>query len=94
MRPIPYSKQQEALTRKMAVTPTEEDLLLATRHPFDPATVGEITESVKRLAQSGSRASGLLFNGVAPSGHSYAYGGKYGRYRYVAYRNDRARAEK
>ncbi|AOJ04741.1 tyrosine protein kinase [Burkholderia mayonis] len=60
---------------------------------FAQTRVGEITESVKRLAQGGSRVSGLLFNGVAPRRYSYAYGGKYGRYRYAAYRNDRTRAE-
>jgi tyrosine-protein kinase Etk/Wzc len=56
---------------------------------FAQTRLGEITESAKRLAQGGSRVSGLLFDGVKPRGYGYAYGGKYGDYRYVAYRYDR-----
>lgn len=73
------------------MAPVAGTVLLLAR--FRETRVGEITESVKRLAQSGSRVSGLLFNGVARRRHGYTYDGRYGRYRYVAYRNDEARFE-
>jgi tyrosine-protein kinase Etk/Wzc len=56
---------------------------------FEQTRLGEITESAKRLAQGGSRVSGLLFDGVKPRGYGYAYGGKYSDYRYGAYRYER-----
>ncbi|AOK62101.1 tyrosine protein kinase [Burkholderia ubonensis] len=52
---------------------------------FGKTRVGEVMESVKQLAQSGSRVSGLIFNGMKTRGGNYRYGGKYGSYRYVSY---------
>lgn len=52
---------------------------------FGQTRVGEVVESVKQLAQSGSRVSGLIFNGMRSRGGNYQYGGKYGTYRYVSY---------
>lgn len=52
---------------------------------FGDTRIGEITESVRRLSKSGVDVTGLLFNGVKPRGGNYAYGGKYGHYRYIAY---------
>ncbi|MGU7783023.1 polysaccharide biosynthesis tyrosine autokinase [Burkholderia sp. PU8-34] len=52
---------------------------------FGQTRVGEVVESVKQLAQSGSRVSGLIFNDMKPRGGNYSYGGKYGSYRYVSY---------
>ncbi|RQR64624.1 tyrosine protein kinase [Burkholderia sp. Bp9125] len=52
---------------------------------FGQTRVGEVVESVKQLAQSGSRVSGLIFNGMKTRGGNYRYGGKYGSYRYVSY---------
>lgn len=46
---------------------------------------GEIAESVKRLAQNGVDANGVLFNGLNLSHARYGYGSKYGSYRYAAY---------
>jgi tyrosine-protein kinase Etk/Wzc len=46
---------------------------------------GEIAESVKRLAQNGVEANGVLFNGLNLSHARYGYGSKYGSYRYAAY---------
>jgi tyrosine-protein kinase Etk/Wzc len=46
---------------------------------------GELTESVRRLAQNGVEANGVLFNGLNLSHARYGYGSKYGSYRYAAY---------
>jgi tyrosine-protein kinase Etk/Wzc len=47
--------------------------------------MGEITESMKRLAQSGVEPTGVLFNGLNLKHVKYGYGSKYGAYRYAAY---------
>jgi tyrosine-protein kinase Etk/Wzc len=46
---------------------------------------GEIAETVKRLAQNGVEANGVLFNGLNLAHARYGYGSKYGSYRYAAY---------
>jgi tyrosine-protein kinase Etk/Wzc len=46
---------------------------------------GEIAEAIKRLAQNGVEANGVLFNGLNLSHARYGYGSKYGSYRYAAY---------
>lgn len=47
---------------------------------------GELLESAKRLAHSGTTVNGVLFNGVDTSRrYSGAYGYKYGGYRYTHY---------
>jgi tyrosine-protein kinase Etk/Wzc len=55
---------------------------------FAQTRIGEVVESVKQLSQSGSRVSGLIFNGVKQRGGRYNYGGKYGSYRYTRYYYD------
>jgi tyrosine-protein kinase Etk/Wzc len=53
---------------------------------FEQTHAGELTESVKRLAQSGTMVNGVLFNGVDTSRrYTGAYGYKYGGYRYATY---------
>lgn len=47
--------------------------------------LGELAESRKRLAQSGTRVNGVIFNGVNPQLGRYGYGSRYGNYRYTAY---------
>ena len=47
--------------------------------------MGEITETVKRLAQAGVEPTGVLFNGLNLKHVKYGYGSKYGAYRYAAY---------
>jgi tyrosine-protein kinase Etk/Wzc len=47
--------------------------------------VGEVTESAKRLGQVGVQVNGVLFNGIRSGIGRYAYGSKYGSYRYAAY---------
>ncbi|MFL9956403.1 polysaccharide biosynthesis tyrosine autokinase [Paraburkholderia nemoris] len=47
--------------------------------------LGELAESKKRLAQSGTRVNGVIFNGVNPQLGRYGYGSRYGNYRYTAY---------
>jgi tyrosine-protein kinase Etk/Wzc len=46
---------------------------------------GELTEAARRLSQNGVDVNGVLFNGLSPRTGRYAYGSKYGSYRYVAY---------
>ncbi|MES3025506.1 MAG: polysaccharide biosynthesis tyrosine autokinase [Pseudomonadota bacterium] len=50
------------------------------------STMGEIEESVKRLKQSGTMITGIVFNGLKPRIGRYGYGSKYGKYRYAQYK--------
>jgi len=50
----------------------------------DTTKLGEIVESMKRLAQSGVHAKGVIFNGLRLDTRRYGYGNS-GRYRYIAY---------
>ncbi|MBE0626754.1 MAG: polysaccharide biosynthesis tyrosine autokinase [Burkholderiales bacterium] len=54
----------------------------------DVTTLGELEESAKRLANSGVRARGVIFNDLNLSRRRYGYGAgyKYSRYRYTNYR--------
>lgn len=51
-------------------------------------TFGELQESVKRLAQSGVQARGVIFNDLNTAKRRYGYrvGYKYGKYRYTNYK--------
>ncbi|OAJ53711.1 hypothetical protein A6V36_35740 [Paraburkholderia ginsengiterrae] len=53
---------------------------------FGKTKIGELIESEKRLQQVGARVRGLIFNGVVQRSGVYAYGSKYGAYRYTSYR--------
>jgi len=49
--------------------------------------IGELNESVKRLAHANRRVSGIVFNGMDLSRRHYgSYGYKYGGYRYTEYK--------
>ncbi|MGE8201108.1 MAG: CpsD/CapB family tyrosine-protein kinase, partial [Variovorax sp.] len=49
--------------------------------------LGELNESVKRLAHAGQRVNGVVFNGMDLSRRHYgSYGYKYGGYRYTEYK--------
>ncbi|MGJ7575230.1 polysaccharide biosynthesis tyrosine autokinase [Variovorax sp. RB2P76] len=49
--------------------------------------LGELNESVKRLAHAGQRVSGVVFNGMDLSRRHYgSYGYRYGGYRYTEYK--------
>ena len=48
-------------------------------------SLGELQESAKRLAQSGVRVKGVIFNCLNATQRRYGYGGKYGSYRYTNY---------
>lgn len=54
----------------------------------DVTSLGELKESVKRLAQSGVQTKGVIFNGldIRKRRYGYGYGYKYGRYRYADYK--------
>jgi tyrosine-protein kinase Etk/Wzc len=47
------------------------------------STIGEIEESVKRLNQSGTSLTGVIFNDLKP--RTTQYGFRYGKYRYTQY---------
>ncbi|NMM06007.1 polysaccharide biosynthesis tyrosine autokinase [Polaromonas sp.] len=51
-------------------------------------SLSELQESVKRLAQSGAQAKGVIFNGLNITKRRYGYGmgNKYGKYRYTNYK--------
>ena len=51
-------------------------------------SLSELQESVKRLAQSGAQAKGVIFNGLNITKRRYGYGmgNKYGKYRYINYK--------
>jgi tyrosine-protein kinase Etk/Wzc len=53
-------------------------------------TPGEIADSLKRLAQAGLSAHGLLFNGLVMRSRQYGYGHAYSRYWPVQYLNGRS----
>ena len=49
--------------------------------------LGELSESVKRLAHAGQQVNGVVFNGMDLSRRHYgSYGYKYGGYRYTEYK--------
>jgi tyrosine-protein kinase Etk/Wzc len=53
--------------------------------------IGELSESVKRLAHANQRVSGVVFNGMDLSRRHYgSYGYKYGGYRYAEYKYKQA----
>lgn len=53
--------------------------------------VGELSESIKRLAHANQRVSGVVFNGMDLSRRHYgSYGYKYGGYRYTEYKYKQA----
>jgi tyrosine-protein kinase Etk/Wzc len=53
--------------------------------------IGELGESVKRLAHANQRVSGVVFNGMDLSRRHYgSYGYKYGGYRYTEYKYKQA----
>ena len=51
-------------------------------------SMAEITESVKRLRQSGTATKGVIFNGmnIFKRRYSTGAGNKYGKYRYTNYK--------
>ncbi len=53
--------------------------------------IGELSESIKRLAHANQRVSGVVFNGMDLSRRHYgSYGYKYGGYRYTEYKYKQA----
>ncbi len=53
--------------------------------------LGELSESIKRLAHANQRVSGVVFNGMDLSRRHYgSYGYKYGGYRYTEYKYKQA----
>jgi tyrosine-protein kinase Etk/Wzc len=52
---------------------------------YELTKLGEIQESVKRLATAGVAVKGVLFNGMTLASNRYRYGSRDGRYRYAEY---------
>lgn len=50
------------------------------------SSIGEIEESYKRIKQTGSEVTGVLFNDLQPRMGRYGYGSRYGKYRYAQYK--------
>ena len=66
------------------LAPTAGAVFLVAR--AEVTSLGELHEAVKRLAQSGARANGVIFNGLNITKRRYGYGtGQNGRYRYTNY---------
>ncbi len=72
-----------------AVSPHVGAILLVARDGL--TQIGELSESVKRLAHANQRVSGVVFNGMDLSRRHYgSYGYKYGGYRYTEYKYKQA----
>lgn len=67
-----------SVTDSMQLAPRAGAIVLVAREGL--TTLGELGESVKRLAQAGSVVTGTVFNGVRSRPGAYIYG--YGKYRY------------
>jgi tyrosine-protein kinase Etk/Wzc len=56
---------------------------------FQKTVIGELTESAKQLERANASLKGVIFNAV--DARAFGYRSKYGSYRYIAYRYERAR---
>jgi tyrosine-protein kinase Etk/Wzc len=70
------------------MAPVADSIFMVAR--FADTRAGEISESVKRLAQTGSKVEGILLNGFKVSRGNYAQSRRYGGYAYDAYYSDSA----
>lgn len=74
------------------MAPVAGSIFLVAR--FADTRTGELDESVKRLAQTGSRVSGVLLNGTNMHTVDYALARRYGSRAYVAYEYDASHKSK
>jgi tyrosine-protein kinase Etk/Wzc len=56
---------------------------------FQKTVIGELTESAKQLERANALLKGVIFNAV--DARAFGYRSKYGSYRYIAYRYERAK---
>ncbi|SAK39276.1 tyrosine-protein kinase involved in EPS biosynthesis [Caballeronia fortuita] len=77
-----------AVSDSEAISSAAGTVFLVTR--FGKTRSGDVIEAERRLAQAGSKVTGILFNSMKP--RSGIYGGRYQAYRYVDYNyhDDRA----
>lgn len=68
-----------------AIAPQAGSVLLVAR--AEQTLIGEVNESIKRLAQAGKNINGVIFNALDPSRKNYGkYGHRDGAYTYKTYR--------
>jgi tyrosine-protein kinase Etk/Wzc len=77
-----------AVSDTVTMAPVADSIFMVAR--FADTRAGEISESVKRLAQTGSKVEGILLNGFKVSRGNYAQSRRYGGYAYDAYYSDSA----
>ncbi len=70
-----------AVSDSLALSPLVGTIFLIVR--ANKSVIGDLNESVKRVAQTGAQVKGVILNDILPSANRY--GGKYGSYRYVDY---------
>ena len=75
-----------AVSDTATMAPVADSIFLVAR--FADTRAGEISESVKRLAQTGSKVEGILLNGFKVNRGNYAQSRRYGNYAYEAYYSD------
>ncbi|SAL77633.1 tyrosine-protein kinase involved in EPS biosynthesis [Caballeronia choica] len=75
-----------AVSDTATMAPVADSIFLVAR--FADTRAGEISESVKRLAQTGSKVEGILLNGFKVNRGNYAQSRRYGGYAYEAYYSD------
>jgi tyrosine-protein kinase Etk/Wzc len=75
-----------AVSDTATMAPVADSIFLVAR--FADTRAGEISESVKRLAQTGSKVEGILLNGFKVNRANYAQSRRYGNYAYDAYYSD------
>jgi tyrosine-protein kinase Etk/Wzc len=75
-----------AVSDTATMAPVADSIFLVAR--FADTRAGEISESVKRLAQTGAKVEGILLNGFKVNRGNYAQSRRYGNYAYEAYYSD------
>ncbi|MEC5407823.1 polysaccharide biosynthesis tyrosine autokinase [Paraburkholderia sp. MPAMCS5] len=72
-----------AVSDTATMAPVADSIFMVAR--FADTRAGEISEAVKRLAQTGAKVEGILLNGFKVSRGNYAQSRRYGGYAYEAY---------
>jgi tyrosine-protein kinase Etk/Wzc len=76
-----------AVSDTAIMAPVAGSIFLVAR--YGDTRSGEISESVKRLEQSGASVTGVLLNGFKVHYGNYAQARQYGGYAYAAYKADK-----
>ena len=85
--PAVHAQQQLASVSDTAImAPVAGSIFLVAR--YEDTRSAEISESVKRLGQTGASVTGVLLNGFKVHYGNYAQARRYGGYAYEAYKSD------